>query len=359
MKDEKLEQLFALLRENKFEEAKRYIEGLDVSAKRKADMNMSVWQMQKKASSSQSSDSPIPKIPVISMILGFFLICIACLFHGNTTTAVLFTGLFLVIVIPGIYCLRELRHEDKVTNRQEIESHRYAEEGADINFAKPIPSAWIFLLGAAGIGFFCLALGCFNWFEGNTEGLTMSITLSIGFAILAVCSRVSRRHNGTIMLVLLTISSFIFFICYSAKAVFPDMPNYFFLIFGVIGALPLIFFPFTFKIIKSRLCTKTVEAECVDIMEVYRSGSTYHGGFFFNKNRPYYYAFWKYSYNGITYVHKDMRSYKSPEFGEMTEIFIDPRDPHNIYRKKAPTSSYLFVATGLFLVLLAIFLMLE
>ncbi|MGN0616683.1 hypothetical protein [Ruminococcus flavefaciens] len=70
--------------------------------------------------------------------------------------------------------------------------------------------------------------------------------------------------------------------------------------------------------------------------------------------RPRYHAIWKYSYNGTVYIHKDMASYKSPYYGERSTLLIDPRDPHNTYRKKAPITSIFYIASGLFIVLYAL-----
>jgi len=71
-------------------------------------------------------------------------------------------------------------------------------------------------------------------------------------------------------------------------------------------------------------------------------------------HRPRYHAVWKYSYNGAVYIHKDMASYKSPVFGEKITLRIDPADPQNTFRGKAPVNSAVCIAAGLWVAVQAL-----
>ena len=111
--------------------------------------------------------------------------------------------------------------------------------------------------------------------------------------------------------------------------------------FAIISALVLLLYPLWFTILKKMVCKEKVDAECVDIQTILG-----------RKNyRPRYRAIWKYEYNGTTYIHRDMTSYKSPVYNERRIIGISPRYPHNIYTGKLPVYTFFISAAGIFILL--------
>lgn len=341
---EELEIVFSLANEGKFAEARMLLETLELHTHRKAYINRQLWVMQNRVTVVRDDSNPIPAIPVISMILGFVLICAAFACAESVQGPMIGAGLFFAAAIPALYVLREKYAADLSTGRQELEARRYVradEDAPDINFAKPVPSAGVIVLGIFGFVFIGMGLAAINVLEGSAESITVSLLCAAGFAMLTVCAKRSRRHNGTIGLTLLTASILLFCISKIAGALVPSLAMVFSAIVGGAGALPLVCYPLAFRLVKRRRCTEAVYAECVDMIALgNRHGTT---GNALDPVR--YIPFWKYTYNGITYVHRDMSTFQSPGIGD--ELWIDPCDPHNIYRGKVPRMSLAFVAAGL------------
>ena len=108
--------------------------------------------------------------------------------------------------------------------------------------------------------------------------------------------------------------------------------------FAIAGSAALLLYPLWFVLIKKAVCSDTAEAECVDVQTTL-GYKDYH---------PRYRAIWMYEYNGTTYLHRDMTSYKSPVYNERKTIRLSPRYPHNIYTGKLPVSAFFISAAGFF-----------
>lgn len=354
-KTEELEIVYSLAAEGKYSEARVVLESLELPPKRKAYINRQIWLMQNRATVVPDTRNPIPAIPVISMILGFVLICAAFACEERIQGPMICVGLFFAAAIPALYVQREKYAADGGSGRHETEAHRYVGEGepaADINFAKPVPSAGTIVPGIFGVVFLGLGLAAINIFEGTAGDIALSLLCAPGFLMLTLCAKRSRRHNGVIGLGLLTVSASLLFLQSLACMLVPSCSMLFTVGLGIIESLPLLCFPLTFRLLKRRRCTEAVYAECVDMIALYK-GHGAHGG---SLDPVRYIPFWKYTYNGITYVHRDMAIYKSPGIGD--EIWIDPRDPHNIYRGTTPRFGIAIVLAGLCLLmklLLAVF----
>ena len=191
---EDFERLMSIAKEGRFDETRKVVQELDISDTDKARYNMMLWQLENKRCCPPPK-AAIPKTPVISMILGFVLICAAFFFSGNTQTAAVLTGLVLLL------------------------------------------------------------------------------------------------------------------------------------------------YPLEYRLICRAFCSEQVDAECIDLQSTFGRS---------NRN-PRYRAIWKYEYDGVTYIHRDMTTYKCPELGEIRSIGISPGTPHNIFTGKAPASALLFSASGFFI----------
>ena len=340
--NEELEYIMSLASEGKYDEARKAVDALDISASKKATFNMQIWQMQRKTEAAGYAPERIPKIPVISMILGFVLLISAGIFTNGSLQDLLFvTGIIMAGAIPAYYCIKEKRLADQITQRHDKEANLYSEEGADINFSRPLPSSGIIVTGVAAAVMLMLGMFMTNLSQ-RTARIPSAVFFSlIGFILFYLCFRKNHNHNAAVSFLLLSISTFLIFVAGLTSVITNGSNTVFCLLLVLAAALILLFYPVSFKLVKLFKCTEVTEAECIDILCV--SGG--YGGR--GSHRPRYHAIWKYSYNGTVYIHKDMASYKSPVFGEKTELLIDPRDPHNTYRRKAPITSAFFILAGL------------
>ena len=228
-----------------------------------------------------------------------------------------------------------------MTHRQEKATSVYTEEDADINFSRPLPPTYIIAMGVAAAVSFILGVSMTNIFKGTAKVTAACIFFLTGFILLYLCCKKNRNHNAAVTFMLLSVSTLLIFIYGLVSLTTADSDEICRLIFLLPASLILLLFPVFFRLVKRFQCTEAVEAECLDILCEY----SYLGH---SSRHPKYHAIWKYSYNGTVFIHKDMASYKSPVFGETTELLIDPRDPHNTYRRKAPVTSAFFIAAGLY-----------
>lgn len=346
--DSELEYIMSLANDGKYDEARKAVEALDVSATHKATLNMQIWQMQHNAETAGYDPERIPKFPVISMILGFvLLISTGYLFKGTLQDFLFVIGLIMIGAIPAYYCIKEKRLIDNVTHKRDKEAQMYAEEDADINFSRPLPAPHIVVMGISAGVLFIIGILMTNLFNGTAKVLAASIFFLTGFVLMYLCCKKNRNHNAAVSFMLLCASTFLILVYSLFSLTTIDSDTFSRLVFLLPSSIILLFFPVLFRLIKRFQCTEAIEAECIDILVI--SGRYGRGS-----RRPHYHAVWKYSYNGTVYIHKDMASYKSPYYGEHIELLIDPRDPHNTYRKKAPITSVLYIASGLFIALYAL-----
>ncbi len=339
--------IMSLANEGKYDEARKAVEALDISAGRKATLNMQIWQMQRKAESGGYDPGRIPKFPVISMILGFVLLIAGFVSEGSSQSFLCVTGLIMAGAVPAYYCIKEKRLTDSVTHRHEKEAQVYAVEDADINFAKPLPPSHIIVTGISAVVLFIIGLMIPNLFKGTAGVLASGIFILTGFILMYLCCKKNRNHNAAVSFMLLGVSAFFILVYRLALLTMTDGDTFCRLVFLLPSSVILLFFPVFFRLVKRFQCTAAAEAECIDILSI-------SGGYVRGSHRPRYHAVWKYSYNGTVYIHKDMASYKSPVFGEKVTLRIAPADPHNTFRGKAPAYSAVCIAAGLWIALQAL-----
>ena len=345
--NEDIERIFELAREGSYSEARKYIEEAELSKNMKARLNASIWQMENSDFQFRPSQPEIPKLPVISMILGFVLIIAAFFFEGRPQSFMVITGLVMAGVIPAIYCLREKHRNDKDIDTREYYAKKYDAEGADLNFPWRIPSAGVIITTLLGIGLMIAAIAFYDSSADDLLRITAAVLLTAGFAVVTVSRILANSYNGILMWSVMTISALL--VISGAVAVNINDENLTLpIVFILAGSLLLMFYPLLYKLIMKKLCTEEVEAECVDIQIVQGRRS----------DRPRYRGIWKYEYNGTTYIHRDVSQAKSPVYNERRLIRISPKSPHNIYMGGAPTYSLLYFAAGFFiLIFFLIFLM--
>ncbi len=336
-----LEYILSLANDGKYDEARKAVEALDISVKDKAAFNMQIWQIQRKAETAGYDPERVPKTPVISMIIGFILIISAAAFKDSVQSFLVITGLILAGAVPAYYCLKEKRLIDKATHRQEKATNVYTDEDADINFSRPLPPTHIIVMSVSAGVLFIIGILMTNLFDGTAKVLAASIFFLTGFVLMYLCCKKNRNHNAAVSFMLLSVSTFLILIYSLVSLTTTDSDSFCRLVFLIPASIILLSFPVFFRLVKRFQCTEAIEAECLDILCSY----SYWGH---HSSHPRYHAIWKYSYNGTVFIHKDMASYKSPIFGESTELFIDPRDPHNTYRRKAPITSAYFIVAGLY-----------
>ena len=344
---EDIERIYELAREGRYAEARKYIEETELSKNMKARLNASVWQMENGDLRFSPSQPEIPKLPVISMILGFVLIIAAFFIEGSTQNIIIITGLAMAGVIPAIYCLREKHRNDKDIDTREYYAKKYDAEGANLNFPWRIPSAGVIITTLLGIGLMIAAIAFYDSSADDLLRITAAVLLTAGFAVMTVSRILANSYNGILMWSVMTISALLVISGVAAVSVNDEniaLP----IAFISAASLYLMFYPLIYKIIMKKLCTEEVEAECVDIQIVQGRRS----------DLPRYRGIWKYEYNGTTYIHRDVSQAKSPVYNERRLIRISPKSPHNIYMGDAPTYSLLYFATGFFiLIFFLIFLM--
>ncbi len=346
--DSELEYIMSLANDGKYDEARKAVEALEISAARKATINMQIWQMQRNAESAGYDSERIPKFPVISMILGFaLLISTGYLFKGSLQDFFFVIGLIMVGAIPAYYCIKEKRLIDSVSHKRDKEAQMYAEEDADINFSRPLPAPHIVVMGISAGVLFIIGILMTNLFNGTAKVLAASIFFLAGLILMYLCCKKNGNHNAAISFMLLCASTFLILIYSLFSLITTDFDTFSRLVFLLPSSIILLFFPMLFRLLKRFQCTEAIEAECIDILCI-------SGGYGRGSRRPRYHAIWKYSYNGTGYIHKDMASYKSPIYGERTELRIDPNAPHNIYRGKSPIISTYFIVVGLFIAVYAL-----
>lgn len=117
----------------------------------------------------------------------------------------------------------------------------------------------------------------------------------------------------------------------------------------IIVGVSIAVFPTLAEIHKKRVCTERVTAKCIDVKSHYVSGK--------NGMRRVYSPVWEFEFYGKLYV-ADENNYSSNrnfEVDDIQEIFINPLDPQEIYRKVSGTIisamifGLVFVAFGIWM----------
>lgn len=110
----------------------------------------------------------------------------------------------------------------------------------------------------------------------------------------------------------------------------------------IIIGVSIAVFPTLAEIHKKRVCTERVTARCVDIKSHYVS--TKHG------RRLVYAPVWEFEFYGKIYTadENDYSNIKDYEIDDIQEIFINPLDPQEIYRKVSGTIIFAIIFGLLF-----------
>lgn len=111
----------------------------------------------------------------------------------------------------------------------------------------------------------------------------------------------------------------------------------------IIVGVVLVLMPSVKRIIMQKKCSERVMATCVSLD---RNVTTEDG-----QTSTTYAPKWEYSFNGRVYHHQE-KLYTNigvPDVGKEYEIFINPDDPEQIYRKDLATSVSGFVFGGVFI----------
>lgn len=112
-----LQIVFSLAQAGKYDEARTVLEQLDIPAHKKEYHKRRLWVMESAVTVVPDERPGIPLTPVISMILGFVLICAGFFFDEPKRTYLILFGIFLASAIPYIFVKKE-QHELAEAERQ-------------------------------------------------------------------------------------------------------------------------------------------------------------------------------------------------------------------------------------------------
>ena len=341
--DEYFQKIAEFAEQGRFDEARRFIQESDLSEAMKARYNMSINQLEFQKATRQSPQPDIPKLPVISMILGFLLICAAFFFNGDIQTVMLVSGLVMAGAIPAYYCFREKKAADRLTKPRDSYAKMYTDKEADINFPWQVPSAGVIITTILGVVLIFAAM-FFADTPRETASTAAALVLLISALIVFAVSRwLAKSFNGFLMWAAIAVS-FLFFTASVAVADVTLSDSSVSTALLVIGSLVLLLYPLEYILIKKAVCSEEVEAQCVDVHTILSRRDLH----------PRYHAIWMYEFNGMTYIHKDFTVLRMPELGERRLIRISPRSPHNIHAGKLPHSAWLMSAAGFFALVLSL-----
>ena len=288
----------------------------------------------------EPSSAAVMIITVISMLIGFALICTGLSFAINGPAheigmIIFVTGIIITTGIPFICRLLEksankkilerMRHDPKyadIFNR--MNNDKNTGIVADTNYSGQTPPKKVVFTAAAGI---TAAAGAFIFLpllHGNSLGIVFGSLIFVGFALLSISFRHNKNRDAAILLNLPSLLGLFLFI----SGIIGKINLYIFqetnLICFIIYAIILVLMPLIYNMIKRRRCTEKVFAICVYVH--IRKGRYRHS----------YIPYWLYTCNGKCFIHKDLSSYEKICIGDEAELKINPSDPHDIYRSKLP-----------------------
>lgn len=327
-------EVYQLIEQSKYQEALQLVLESPLSDMEKHNLSEFI-----KSAKKVHHPRAIPKVPIVSMILGFVLFIGAMFLPEENIRYVLMTlGVALAIIPPVIYGLHEKYLTDREDDPRAKTAAIYGEVGANANFPFVMPSASIVILTVIGI----LLLG-FSVVLLLLNGHVLNfICFLLGFATLFLVQIKLKNHNGKFYCGFLLIEFLLIglVVCFLNPGVYNDT------LVNILMVIALVFYalmPLFYKISIQNACTETVTAKCIDVIKVKSRKS-----FSFI---TYYAVVWMYSYNGVTYIHKDNACAKfsyPKDLYELT-ISIDPKAPHTIYTGKFPTLLWCFYLHGLLL----------
>lgn len=280
------------------------------------------------------SHPSIPKLPVISLILGLVLFIIAITFYstsGSSTNIWILLGAagFLVFGPPSIYCIKSA-YGTNVSRARQVTP----------DFIKRRHNLSI-ILGLLGVAMLMFGIGA-TQLQALTGCVISAAASFTGTILLYLFCKISGYRNGESTMLLFSIRVFLIAAYRLASFIVPDYDFWFRIIFLLPAGLLLLFYPLYYRLIKRIQCTEIVEAKCIRIRAAKHLNQQHSGA------SLRYFADWAYSYLDYCDLHTDPHASanRTANIGDVSQLFVDPNFPFHTYRKKAPLpaiSSYLCV----------------
>lgn len=120
--NEGLQIVFSLAQAGRYDEARTVLEQLDIPAHKKEYHKRRLWVMESAVTVVPDERPGVPLTPVISMILGFVLICAGFFFDEPKRTHLILFGIFLASAIPYVFVKKEQNALAEEERRKALEA---------------------------------------------------------------------------------------------------------------------------------------------------------------------------------------------------------------------------------------------
>jgi len=275
------------------------------------------------------SSKRIMIITAVSMIIGFIIICSAFFFHESDSELaglIIAAGLILAAGVPAVcYAIDKIRTE--LAQKRAGNNASFSRYDADTNFSSDTPPKKVLWTGAFGVTMVTASLLTATLLRGKAFGFTFGALFFVGFALLSVSFKWSKKRDTAIILNLPSLLGLFLLMIRTADTakldIIPDFREKCTITYYIIIAL----MPLIYNIVKLLRCREKVDAKCIDVEAVKLRRYS---------NKEYYRIYWSYSYNEKGYVHKDLLSFWESSRGDKIRLRINPKDPHDIHRVKLP-----------------------
>ncbi|WP_164175031.1 hypothetical protein [Ruminococcus flavefaciens] len=276
-----------------------------------------------------NSSKRIMIITAVSMIIGFIIICSAFFFHeSNSELAglIVAAGLILAAGVPAVcYAVDKIRTE--LAQKRAGNSTSFSKYDADTNFSSDTPPKKVLWTGALGVTMVTASLLTAAMLRGKAFGFTFGALFFVGFALLSVSFKLSKKRDTAIILNLPSLLGLFLLMIQTADTakleIISDFREKCTITYYIIIAL----MPLIYNIVKLLRCREKVDAKCIDVEAVKLRHYS---------KKEYYRIYWSYSCNEKGYVHKDLLSFWESSEGDKIRLRVNPKDPHDIYRVKLP-----------------------
>ena len=327
------------------DQAKELKRAMEITGTDKSFINCAYNMPLEKRKAPPSSPS-LMIITLISMIAGFILICAAFFFYDSNRELgglIIAIGLILAAGLPAVCYFIDRILGEKTMKREKEEGSYYPDDSvdsyndiSDTNFSRETPPNVVIWEGAAGIIMISASLVLLSLLKGTILGIVQGILFFAGFTLLSISLKQVKKYDIALLLIIPSLLGLTLLIFSTTEAIFPDISITLLCCSLIACGILIILMPVLYNIVKKRRCTYKVSAVCVYVK--YSNG----------KNGPVYKPYWSYTYNGISYTHKDLISKREVYVGETTELKINPYAPHDIYRLSFPSCcKYLMFICGL------------
>ncbi|MBO4876797.1 MAG: hypothetical protein J5501_02185 [Ruminococcus sp.] len=291
----------------------------------------------------KDSSATLMVVTALSMLAGFITaITGLCLTENNEELGglIVVIGLILAAGVPAVCFFLDRLEHDRTLKRMEKDP-KYAgilkrirgEETADTNFSDDTPPKKVLLTGGTGIALVAASLISLSIFRSTFLGILFGALFFTGFTLLSISFRLSKKRDAAIMMNFPALIGLIVMILHLTVLIKHEMYYASVLVCSIVYMITLLLMPVIFNLIKRTRCTVTVPAKCVSVKETNPASRT--------KNS--YRAVWRYSYNGVEYLHEDISSTEYIGRGDTKDIRINPDDPHDIYNIRRPSSCGLMI----------------